>query len=158
MTIQDLGAIGELLGGVAVIASLLYLVIQVRHGFEGYKSNASQQVTNHFSMLQLEIAKNDNLLNAWISSRNEQPQTEVEQIRSLLILDSFIIAFENMYTQHKAGFLEAESYQTRRMILAAMVSSPNAKTWWDTVGRRQHPPSFVNEVDSAINDFHALKR
>lgn len=30
MTIQELGAIGELIGGVAVIATLIYLTIQTR--------------------------------------------------------------------------------------------------------------------------------
>ncbi len=38
MDIMELGAIGELVGGVAVIASLIYVGLQVRHG-----SRAAQQ-------------------------------------------------------------------------------------------------------------------
>lgn len=40
MDIQDLGAIGELIGGIAVIASVIYLAIQIRHGISGYQSHA----------------------------------------------------------------------------------------------------------------------
>ena len=32
MSLQDWGAIGELLGGVAIIVSLLYVGLQIKHG------------------------------------------------------------------------------------------------------------------------------
>lgn len=51
MTLQDLGAIGEVIGGIAVIVSFIYLALQVRHGLQGYRSNITQEVTNHFSRL-----------------------------------------------------------------------------------------------------------
>ena len=73
MSLQDLGAIGELLGGIAVIASVLYLAVQIRHGLQGYQSNITQQITNHFSTLQIMIAQDLDLMNAWArgqSTRN----------------------------------------------------------------------------------------
>ncbi len=38
MDIQDLGSLGELIGGIAVVASVIYLTIQIRHGISGYRS------------------------------------------------------------------------------------------------------------------------
>ena len=35
MTIQDLGALGDMIGGVAVVASLIYLAIQIRQNTPG---------------------------------------------------------------------------------------------------------------------------
>ena len=34
-TVQDLGALGEFIGAVTVIATLLYLAVQVRHARAG---------------------------------------------------------------------------------------------------------------------------
>ena len=39
-TIQDLGAIGELISAIAVVATLFYLAVQVRHGKESIDANS----------------------------------------------------------------------------------------------------------------------
>ena len=35
MTLQDLGSLGELVGGIAVVVSVVYLAIQIRHATHG---------------------------------------------------------------------------------------------------------------------------
>ena len=39
MTLQDLGSLGELIGGLAVGASLVYLALQIRHNTRGLDQN-----------------------------------------------------------------------------------------------------------------------
>ena len=39
MTIQDLGALGDMIGGVAVVASLIYLAIQIRQNTQQISRN-----------------------------------------------------------------------------------------------------------------------
>ena len=39
MTIQDLGALGDMIGGVAVVASLIYLAIQIRQNTHQISQN-----------------------------------------------------------------------------------------------------------------------
>ena len=54
MTIQDLGAIGDLIGGIAVVASFIYLAVQIRQntqhvraqmGHDGWLQNADELIT-----------------------------------------------------------------------------------------------------------------
>ena len=42
MSLQDWGAIGELLGGVAIIVSLLYVGLQIKHGNQETRANTLQ--------------------------------------------------------------------------------------------------------------------
>ncbi len=42
MSLQDWGAIGELLGGVAIIVSLLYVGLQIKHGNRETRANTLQ--------------------------------------------------------------------------------------------------------------------
>ncbi len=47
MTIQDWGAIGELIGGVAVIATLVYLSMQIRQNTKSTRPSCNQTDLNY---------------------------------------------------------------------------------------------------------------
>lgn len=155
MTLQDLGALGELLGAVAVIASVLYLAQQIRHGLQGYRSVITQETTNHFSHLQMNIACDQDI--ARILWRAQQGETldDLEVFRLAYLLSSYMIGFENLYIQHQAKMLDASAYMSRRMIMAGMLTNPGASTWWNQVGRHAHPTAFAAEVDAALRDYQA---
>ncbi len=110
MTLQDLGALGELVGGIAVIASVLYLAIQIRHGLNGYRSTMTQEVTSHFSRMQLEIAKSPELLAAWDKAERGESLTPLEQRAVLQVVSSYMIGFENLFIQYKSGMLGEDAY------------------------------------------------
>jgi hypothetical protein len=45
MNIMELGALGELVGGAAVIASLIYVGLQVRQNTQGVKEASNREIT-----------------------------------------------------------------------------------------------------------------
>lgn len=146
MTLQDLGALGELLGGIAVVASVLYLAVQIRHGLRGYQSAVTQQVTNHFSNIQLEIAKDEGLFTAWAKAQSGKPLDEFEQARVLNVLSSYLIGFENMFFQVQHGMLEEDAWSARRNVIRMLMKIQGARAWWDEFGTRQYPKDFATEV------------
>ncbi len=152
MNIQDLGAIGELVSAIAVIASVLYLAVQIRHGLDGYRSAIAQQITTQFSNMQMEIAKDDKLLSAWSKAQADRPLDEQEALRAIYITSSFMIAFENMFYQYRAGMLDKDSYYPRRVAMTAIMRTSLSRSWWQRFGRHQFPPEFVTEVESVIKD------
>ncbi|MFT7245277.1 MAG: hypothetical protein ACI82A_002644 [Candidatus Azotimanducaceae bacterium] len=153
MTLQDLGAIGELIGGIAVIVSFIYLALQVRHGMRGYRSNITQEVTNHFSRLQFEVAKDAELLDVWRRAERGEDLTDIEQRRVTQIVSSYMIAFENMFYQYREGMMDPEGYEARRPIMAFILSYSGAQYWWENFGSIQHPHKFVQEVEQVIKEF-----
>ncbi|MFT4796766.1 MAG: hypothetical protein ACJAXW_002461 [Candidatus Azotimanducaceae bacterium] len=153
MTLQDLGAIGELIGGIAVIVSFIYLALQVRHGMRGYRSNITQEVTNHFSRLQFEIAKDTELLEVWYRAERGEDLTDFEQRRVTQIVSSYMIAFENMFFQYQEGMMDTDGYEARRPSMAFILSYSGAQKWWNNYGSTQHPHKFVQEVEQVIKEF-----
>ena len=153
MDIQDLGAIGELIGGVAVIASVIYLAIQIRHGISGYQSHAVIEITQHFSRLQLEIAGNDILLDVWTRAEARQPLSRIDQRRVISMISSYFIGFENLFTQCQSKVMPMEAFEARRPIIANMLTYTGIFEWWETTGRQQFPPAFLNEVDHIAAEF-----
>jgi hypothetical protein len=154
LTLQDLGAIGELVGGLAVIVTVIYLAIQIRHGIKGYQSTAILESTSHFSNLQLEIAKFDNLLEPWSKAERREPLDALEQRRVIQIVSSYLIGFENMFSQYQNHMMENTAYDVRRVVMASFMTYTGVYDWWQTMGRVQFPPDFVADIEQAIIDFN----
>ena len=154
MNFQDLGSIGELIGGIAVVASVVYLTVQIRHGITGYQSNTLLQTTHHFSNLQMEVAKSDLMLEAWSKAERGEPLNALEQRRALNIVSSYLIGFENMFSQCKHRMMDWKAYEARRIIFASFMGYTGVWKWWTTMGRIQFPDDFVADVEKAVIDFN----
>ena len=64
-TIHDLGAMGEFLGSIAVLATLIYLAVQVRHARADSRAALLQHRSDAVRELWLSIAGDDRLAAAW---------------------------------------------------------------------------------------------
>ena len=154
MDIQDLGSLGELIGGIAVVASVIYLTIQIRHGISGYRSQTILETTNHFSNLQLEIAKSDTLLQAWAKAERGEALEPLEARRVINIVSSYLIGFENMHAQASQGMMDQEAYDSRRVIIASLMALTGVWAWWQQLGKHQFPPAFAADVEKAVQEFN----
>ena len=60
MTIQDMGAVGEMIGGIAVIITLIYLTLQIRQNTRAVRLNTGHAVTEEFrGMFELVAGSSD---------------------------------------------------------------------------------------------------
>jgi hypothetical protein len=144
----------ELVGGIAVVASVIYLTVQIRHGITGYQSSTLLQTTHHFSNLQLELAKYDVLLEAWAKAERGEPLNALDQRRVINIVSSYLIGFENMFNQCQNRMMQWEAYYPRRIILASFMKYTGIWKWWNSAGRAQFTPDFAMDIDKAIKDFN----
>jgi hypothetical protein len=100
--------------------------------------------------LQLQIAMDEKLMIAWAKSENGERLEPLEQRRLLQIVSSYLIGFENLYFQYRAGMVEDDSYEARKIIISRMLSHAGAMEWWESFGREQHPAIFVEEVERIL--------
>lgn len=127
MTMQDLGAIGELIGGAAVVVTLIYLALQVRQNTQAMDENRRLALAQTYQMRA--DALQEMLVRA-ADSRHVGPiiikLTQAgypEDVASLDILTPeergrfrlWQIAqethWDNMLYQYQQGFLDPEYYQ-----------------------------------------------
>jgi hypothetical protein len=66
MDIMELGAIGELVGGIAVIASLIYVGLQVRQANRQARDEAARGVANQFDRYIETIVADPDVRAAWV--------------------------------------------------------------------------------------------
>ncbi|HSG89461.1 MAG TPA: hypothetical protein VLA56_09625 [Pseudomonadales bacterium] len=156
MTIEQLGSIGEFVSAIAVIASVLYLALQIRHGAVASRSAAIHAVTSHFSRMQFDSAADGALSDLMTRASAGEALTAVDKNRLYTLYSAYMLGFENLWEQQRAGVFSRTSYDARRVIIAQQLAGPMARRWWQHQGRHVHPPEFVAEVDAIIADTDRL--
>lgn len=155
MTIEQLGALGEFLGALAVIASVLYLALQIRHGLKSTEGAAVQNVTGLFARMQFEMAANGELSSLIHRAHRGDPLDAVERTRAGNVLSAYLIAFENFHYQDASGLMDGDAFRSRERVIAGVLGSPFARRWWDEWGRPSHPPEFAAAIDRILAEADA---
>lgn len=120
MTIAELGSIGELVGGIAVLITLIYLAIQVRHSNKISLSQAYQARFDSRARLNLKEMGDD--LPEILSRFSASPEvvmemTEIDKRQLVAYMSYWLFYLDNVIYQEQLGLLDmAEIYgeQTTR--------------------------------------------
>ena len=147
MSIQDLGAIGEIVGAIAVVLTLLYLAIQIRQNNALLRSGSRQAlVGNDVTSL------TTNIQNAAVFAKFASGQSLSEEdqlaVSFMFALDLRNREFE--YFQYKNGLLDEQTWLSYRQVILINHSSTLGRNWWDKVGRRIVDPEFAKQVDELL--------
>jgi hypothetical protein len=150
VTLQDLGSIGEFLGAVGVIVSLVYLAIQVRHNTRAVRSSARQEVMLGMQAFISLVASDSDTANFYERGLSDSCDlSRAERIRFSLLLTQFFYGFGQMYNGYREGNLEPESWEAQKEILHWFLKQPGVKRWWPK-GRSQIPASFAAFVEAEM--------
>ena len=67
MTLEDLGNLGDFLGGIAVIVTLVYLALQIRSNTQTVRAASLESVVNSHSQFLDRLASDSELSRIWFS-------------------------------------------------------------------------------------------
>ena len=94
MTIETLGSLGDFLGGLAVIASLLYLAVQIRQNTKAIRSSSYHQAAEQTWNYCLAVAGDASLAEILARRTSGEALTPSEQIRAQSADQALIYGFE----------------------------------------------------------------
>jgi hypothetical protein len=151
MNWDAIGAIGEVVGAAGVIASLLYLAIQVR------ASTRASAVDAKLRAAEMRTGFIDSLINT--------PELNDLWLRGLADVDSLseseYYLFSNMslkafwlfsagHFQYSIGDLSESDWHESRVVLLYWLRSPGCRSWWAKLGRASFGEDFRIYVDAEI--------
>jgi hypothetical protein len=148
-----IGAISELVGAVAVIASLIYLAAQVRQHTRAIQSSSFQGTTDALNHINMMIASDPDLLRVISSRPSSLGELSVEdRYRYSYVLLSLFRVRETAYHQQHEGTTALQSWIREEVTLRSNLESPAAREWWKTVGYG-FAPEFSQYVDGVVSDI-----
>ncbi len=149
MNWDAIGAIGELVGALAVILTLGYLAIQVRQNTLSMRVAAKQEVTRQFGDYSDMLLNNPDLLELFdrLLVNSELPKSDLEaaQLRTLILKATWY--FSSMHYQFMTQSLSAEEWHQSKYLIALYCSWDSYRTWWRE-NSFAYPQSFVTFIES----------
>lgn len=157
MSIQDFAAVGEIIGAVAVVISLVYLAIQIRQNTTqiGENTNAVRAAAIHASLnfaLQNRAATFSDEGTATIYHKGlNDPESlnEIEAIRFRLMVANVFDAIFNMYSQTKVTEFSLETWQAQSNLVKRILSTDGGAWFWKSY-RQEYTEAFQDEIDNII--------
>ena len=151
MNWDALGAIAELLGALGVIASLLYLAVQMRGANRAAavdaKLRAMDLLDNYMSML---IASPE-LNKLWMRGRKSLDglsEDEYFQFSNMAFKGCWY--FSASYFQYRRGTLSDDDWKEPLAIIDYWITGKGFQAWWNKLGRTMFAPDFVQFIDGRI--------
>ncbi len=165
---QVMGNFGEFFGAFAVVATLFYLAVQVRHGKEATLANTKSvdqaervsraQVRNSITeqivqINALTLSQPALLAVQGKSTRNESlDESEEDQMRVLAFM--WFRHWENVHYQYRQGLYDESEYRAQREIWRIRLRESVWRDVWASRSQAFSPP-FAKEIDEIIAESAA---
>ncbi|MEN8160673.1 MAG: hypothetical protein ABFS41_11440 [Myxococcota bacterium] len=157
MTLQDLGAIGELVGGVAVVFSLVYVAYQIRQNSRLIEQNSRQLeasmyfATNEaFNRWWLLLAQDEGTASLWRRGLQGELANGDERSRFEALMASLLTTFENNFVQQRLGAVHRDTLTISRDTLHRILSSPGGRDWWTRHSEHYLTPEFRRAIEVLV--------
>jgi hypothetical protein len=153
MTFQDLGSLGELVGGIAVVVSVVYLAIQIRHNTRGLDQNRDlmrmsfeNEIRRDAMEFRSTIVADAELAEIWRRGlAGDADFNPVEKVRFHLLMVSIVDMLRAQFDAQGRGIFAT----SRGEFLRGVVSMRGFREWWVRLGESKSSSSdFVEYVNS----------
>ena len=162
MTIQDWGSIGDMIGGIAVVASLIYLSIQIRQNtqqisrsVEASKLGAVERNIESANRMREMLILNPEV--AALFLRGLQDYRELasgEKFRFGLLMSNTLSAFQGAYLRTLSVGGDPRQFEGAARLIDSILENPGARDWL-----KNNDPDWRPEFHRFIEErLEALER
>jgi hypothetical protein len=145
MNWEALAAIGELVAAAGVIATLVYLSVQVRQNTRAIRSATLNSVT---VAQQAELRWSSDISQAVRRAMHTPADlTEDETHQMTEWMTASFLARENEFSQFRQGLLDESKWEQSEYIIRSIFGMPWCRQWWSIYGREVYTADFVACVD-----------
>ena len=153
MNWEAIGAIGEVLGGGAVVISLVYVGIQIRQNTAEMRSVSTQTFISHRSDANFYIANNPELSKLLATAVHGFEELEPhEQFQFKAYCFAFYNQFDFAFHQFKNGRLEEKFWARMENEIPSTLLLPGVSAWWEQ-DKVRYTPEFVEYAEARMKEF-----
>ena len=154
-TLQDLGSLGEFVGAIGVVVSLVYLARQMHQNTISVRAASFNSMTENSIQL-LEHSFRDREFADFLRRAEQDPFTLSPD--ELVRWDAYMTAvyrhFGNLVYQYRVGALDRQMWQSYRDTLKQHLRTPSWRTWFET-NKELFSTSLVELVGQVVRELGA---
>lgn len=135
MTIQELGSLGELVGAVATVVTLIYLAVQIRTNTQAVRSSATQSVHEAFATWYRMLASDEALARITADGLQDfESLSDPERARFVATFMAFLSCSQDAFIKWREGSLARELWSGWEQVMMNLFIAPGGRTFWDQRG------------------------
>jgi hypothetical protein len=131
MSLNDLANLGQVIGAIAVVISLIYVALQIRQNTNAVRSATAQTVHEHFSNWYNLVAADAELARIAANGlRDYSSLSEQERVRFVATFMSFISYSQNAFLKWREGLLKPALWLGWEQVMMNLFGAPGGKALW----------------------------
>ena len=147
MKLEKYGVIAEIVGGLAIVVTLIFLIMEVRGNSEAIRAQTAQATfgisAESFYYPEGNLALDKMLLGEELSAEEFSHATS--------LLAAIFTTFDNHYYQYRQGTLDEEIHEAYRARLELVMESEGVRDFWD-LRSPLHTRAFQAYVDAVLEN------
>ena len=151
MNWNAVGAIGEVLGALAVLITLVYLALQVRQNTKAMKRTAFQELINYYGTITDFYSTREGAELVAKARHGLDLLDEPDRIRILNLVGKSFAHLQNVHQQWTEGLINESQWNQLSAVIVATLSSKSTRAIWDFTKDR-YSLEFQSWVDSFEGD------
>ena len=146
LTIQDIGALGELVAAVAVVITLAYLTVQVRQGNSLARAQTRQSMMEQVRVDLHKLIDEPSILHCF---SKDEALTPDEKAKFTSWLAAAMRQREYEWLQYRNGVIDRATWETYQRMIPEHLGTQRAQNWWQ-ISTHFMDPGFVESVNELL--------
>ena len=158
MTIADLGSLGEFISSIVVLATLIYLALQVRQNIYATRAASHHTITDAINQLNLRLAGDEEIALIWKSGMEDRAAlSELQCVRFDALMRAYLHVCDTMYYQASLGAGDDGLWQAEERYLGVTMTTPGGRDWW-LENSMSTSPAFCKAVEDIVRRYQTVSQ
>jgi hypothetical protein len=148
-----IGAIGEIIGAIAVVITLLYLAVQLRQNTRSTEHSIKRGVHSDARAWLDKLIENPELTDLYRAGMNGDELSSSDRLRFSMLLDQLFSHWDHAYAFDAFDFVDNSH-------IHGVLAKPGGASHWKRALSRIHSfhPGFVEHVNTILAEIEADQR
>ena len=151
MNIESMANYADVIAGIAVVVSLIYVGIQIRKNTRVSQGIATQQAFTSTQVIYSWHANNSEVSELWAKFHKGDALTMAETIRNTQLMFGMVEQYEVYFVLHQLKLLDDESFRGFFRKILLVLATPTSRQWF-TTNRNFFRRDFAEYVDNLLDE------
>lgn len=150
--LEALGNIGDFVGGIAVVVTLIYLAVQIRQNTRSTRTQSWQAAVASVSDWSREVGRDpESARILQEGSADFGALSDLERVQFNLLMNAFLRNCENIHYQFSNGAIDQSTWSGWAERTISALDPPGARAWWKSTCTAYSPEfqAFVRHAKPA---------
>jgi len=148
MNWEAISSIAEVIGAVGVVASLIYLAVQVKDNTRSAMAQTRQAISDSILQVNLTFPQNEDFAKVFIDHRDAIELEPHHKLQLVGYVYSYLRNWENVHYQYRCGMLSDDQWRGFRINVKALFQVEMVREFWNN-----EQEVFNHDFRSEISDL-----